>query len=80
MLGGKGAYRRLKDLITKTNYINLEEDLITRQSITITARLVLQGTYKADYPELTIQIRRIQQTNPKLLNTVLLRSKRDFLN
>lgn len=60
VLGGKGAYRRLKDLITKTNYINPEEDLITRQSITITARLVLQGTYKADHLELTAQIRRIQ--------------------
>lgn len=72
---GEGYYKILKDRIYTTNFNNAERDLLQRQSVTITTRLILQNGYP-DYLALTAQIKRLYTTNLKLFDAFLLRSKR----
>lgn len=70
-------YLEAKDGITKTNYNMPERNLLVQQALTITVRLVLEGSYpELEYEYITIQLRRLRKQNPKLFNNILLRSKR----
>lgn len=72
---GEAFHKILKDGIYTTNFNNAERDLLWRQSVAMTARLVLQGAYP-DYPELTAQIKRLYAAKPKLFDSFLPRSER----
>lgn len=53
MLASKDKHRKYKSAIIYTNYANLERNLLTRDSLALSVRLLLQGSYP-DILDLTI--------------------------
>lgn len=74
VLVGEDKHRELKDDITSTNHQNPERDLLRRQSLEWTMRLLIQNGFP-EYPRLTHQMQDLFATCPKLFEAILPRSE-----
>ncbi|EME77042.1 uncharacterized protein MYCFIDRAFT_84722 [Pseudocercospora fijiensis CIRAD86] len=75
VLAGEMKHKGMKQQIELTNHQNAERDLLMRQSLEMTVRLLLQNGYVNDQPELTAQMKGLFENNPQLFDSVLPRSE-----
>lgn len=76
VLAGKDKHRKYKSAIIYTNYANPKRNLLTRDSLAVSVRLLLQGRYP-DLLLLTQQIKAIFVENPRLFDGILPRAKQE---
>ena len=73
----KQSDRVFKERIYKTNHNRPERDLLQYINMQMTARFLILGGFQNQDPELTAQIRRLQQTCPDVLDRLLPHRERD---